>query len=76
MYWYINTFCPTSWVKPEIKIPLNKSRICLAKISAHSIEYSFKIQSCPKALPHFNDLIAIVIGLSSSGDLSFKQLKS
>ena len=53
----------------------------MAKISAHSIKYSFKIQSFPKALPHFNDLIAffissIVIGLSSSGDLSFKQLKS
>ena len=50
----------------------------MAKISARSIKYSFKIQSFPKALPHVNDLIAIfissiVIELSSSGDLSFKQ---
>ena len=53
----------------------------MAKISAHSIKYSFKIQSFPKAVPHVNDLIAIlissiVIGLAGSGDLSFKQLKS
>jgi len=49
VYWYNNTFCPISWIKQEFKIPFNKLHRCMAKISAHSIKYSFKIQSFPKA---------------------------